>query len=76
MFFTVLAVFFQNQFFLVFQLILAGNIVLALADLTDESQKYALFFFCHIGDYRLAFFNGQEGAARGKGRKDGETEVI
>jgi len=54
MFTASFAVFFQNQFFLIFQFVFGGNVVLALACLTDEGKQHSLFLFSHMGDYILA----------------------
>jgi len=47
MFFTASAIFIANQFLLMVELVFAGNIVLALAGLTDESDGDVLFFLGH-----------------------------
>lgn len=49
MFFTAPAIFIANQFLLMVELVFAGNIVLALAGLTDESDGDILFFLGHVG---------------------------
>lgn len=44
---TALAVFFEQQLFFLVEFVFSGDIVLALTDRTNQSDKDALFFFGH-----------------------------
>ncbi len=50
-FFAAFAELFKDQFFLVFQFIFGSDIVLGLADGTDESDFDPIFFLGHMRNY-------------------------